>query len=193
MNSKRQLKSRVFYEDGHVQKVEINTVCKEASHCYVRASVLPSFPTADKRKSPEYQPWVLLSKVTGCIHSAFCNCPAGEEECCNHISALLYGLEDLTQKKENVAPTSKPCTWSNFSMLSAPRKRKLSPRKSDDVNLKNKASSVSCRRLPIDKDHTLNKENGCTVNVERFKQRLESGKLNAGWLKTFLLRRKTNL
>ncbi|XP_052806542.1 uncharacterized protein LOC128235787 [Mya arenaria] len=98
-DSKRQLKARTYYVDGHVQKVEVHLISEECSHCYVQASVLPSFPTADKRKSPEYQPWILLSKVTGCIHSAFCNCPAGEGECCNHIGALLYGLEDLTRRK----------------------------------------------------------------------------------------------
>ncbi|XP_052759884.1 uncharacterized protein LOC128246165 [Mya arenaria] len=184
-DSKRQLKARTYYVDGHVQKVEVHLISEECSHCYVQASVLPSFPTADKRKSPEYQPWILLSKVTGCIHSAFCNCPAGEGECCNHIGALLYGLEDLTRKK-TLAPTSKPCAWNNFSMLSAPRKRKLSPRKSEDLMFsKKKLYNVSVRKVSVNKNHELNSINGCTVNIDRFRQKLVGSKLNVGWLKNF--------
>ena len=71
-------------------------------------------------------------------------------------------------------------------MLSAPRKRRLSPRKSDDLIFKKKKLfSVSCRKLSVDKDHHLNKENGCTVNIERLKQRLINAKVNVGWLKDF--------
>ncbi|XP_046583125.1 uncharacterized protein LOC124290467 [Haliotis rubra] len=46
-NSKRQLKSKGFYNDGHVHKVEVHPIDDSSSHMYISALVLPSFPSAD--------------------------------------------------------------------------------------------------------------------------------------------------
>ena len=53
-------------------------------------------------------------------------------EACNHIAALLFALEDYGKSRndvnsENVACTSKPCEWNK------PRKRKLSPKRIDEM------------------------------------------------------------
>ncbi|XP_069119322.1 uncharacterized protein [Argopecten irradians] len=77
MNHKKQLKSKVFYEDGHVHSVKMSDVDENSSHCYVKANVLPSLPTANKKDTPDYSTWVMLSKVSGCVYSAECNCTAG--------------------------------------------------------------------------------------------------------------------
>lgn len=74
MNAKKQLKAKVFYEDGHVHNVRYHEIHKECTHCYVRAKVIPSLPT-DKKK--DYEPWACLSKVSGMVHAAGCDCPAG--------------------------------------------------------------------------------------------------------------------
>jgi hypothetical protein len=48
---------------------------------------------------------------------------------CNNVTALLYAIADITEKKRDgkLAPTSMKCTWSN------PRKRKLTPKKSQNL------------------------------------------------------------
>lgn len=53
-------------------------------------------------------------------------------EACNHIAALLFALEDYVKShdnttSENIACTSKPCEWNK------PRKRKLSPKRIDEI------------------------------------------------------------
>jgi len=107
-------------------------------------------------------------------------------ECCNHIGGLLYAIADRPQKENELASTSKPCIWSNHSTLNKPRKRKLTPRMSEDlVFKKQRMGTHPMRQLSVEKDHVLNKLNGCTVNIDRFKARLENDKLNVGWLKNF--------
>lgn len=53
-------------------------------------------------------------------------------EACNHIAALLFALEDYVKShnnttSDNIACTSKPCEWNK------PRKRKLSPKRIDEI------------------------------------------------------------
>ncbi|XP_060589858.1 uncharacterized protein LOC132745041 [Ruditapes philippinarum] len=92
----RQLKAKVFYEDRHVHSVQYHHINTEISHCYIRSKVIPSLPTPGKK---DYDVWTCLSKVTGRVHSAGCNCNAGEGESCNHVAALLYALEDISHKR----------------------------------------------------------------------------------------------
>lgn len=75
-SARRQLKARIFYDEGHVQNIELNLVSQDSSHCIVKCNCLPSIPTKDKNKKPAYRTWVCLSKVTGRVHTAECNCVA---------------------------------------------------------------------------------------------------------------------
>lgn len=43
--ARRQLKARVFYDEGHVQNIELNLASKDSSHCIVNSNCLPSIPT----------------------------------------------------------------------------------------------------------------------------------------------------
>ncbi|XP_060085312.1 uncharacterized protein LOC132564697, partial [Ylistrum balloti] len=179
MNCKKQLKSRVFYEDGHVHSVQICEIDENSSHCYVKCKVLPSLPSANKKNTPDYDVWVMMSKVSGCINSAECNCTAGEGEACNHIAALLYAIADVTEKKINgkLAPTSQKCKWNN------PRKRKLSPKKAENVLFRKHTFD---REAPANKCIKVFDIQKSTVNVERFRDKLISNKSKAGWLTNFV-------
>ena len=72
----------------------------------------------------------------GCKHSTFfikfVIFLFSEGESCNHIAAVLCGLTDITEKKKEGlhASTSNTCKWNQ------PRKRKLSPKKSQDITFK---------------------------------------------------------
>ncbi|XP_069110245.1 uncharacterized protein [Argopecten irradians] len=183
MNSKKQLKSKVFYDDGHVHSVQVATIDENVSHCYVRAKVLPSLPTANKKDSPDYVVWVMLSKVTACVNSAYCNCTAGQGEACNHIAALLYAISDIAEKKREgkLAPTSTKCKWNN------PRKRKLSPKKSQDIKFRKslfgRNESVEDDDVKIGSETKLNLK--LSTNVNRFRAKLLQNQSKAGWLTNF--------
>ena len=77
MNTKRQLRSKVYYEDGHVHSIEHNDVNEQCSHCVVRAKVIPSLPSANQKQNPDHQTWLIMAKETGNVHSANCDCAAG--------------------------------------------------------------------------------------------------------------------
>jgi len=77
IGAKRQLKAKVFYSDRHVHSVEYHEVNKTISHCYIRASVIPSIPTQKENKKKDYSVWVCISKVSGNVHAAGCGCEAG--------------------------------------------------------------------------------------------------------------------
>ena len=70
MKAKRQLKSRVFFNDRHVHAVQYHPVNDDCSHCVVKCKVLPSLPTLNKKEHPDYDVWACLSKITGNVHSA---------------------------------------------------------------------------------------------------------------------------
>ena len=76
-NAKRQLKAKVFYEDRHVQSVQYHGIDQQITHCFVRAKVIPSMLTLNEKKKPDYVAWISMSKVTGHIHAAGCECSAG--------------------------------------------------------------------------------------------------------------------
>ncbi|ESO88647.1 hypothetical protein LOTGIDRAFT_165431 [Lottia gigantea] len=76
-NAKRQLKAKVFYEDRHVHSVQYHNIAAKITHCYVRAKVIPSMPTLNEKKKPDYLVWISMSKVTGHVHGAGRECSAG--------------------------------------------------------------------------------------------------------------------
>lgn len=102
-----------------------------------------------------------------------------EGEACNHIAALLYAIADITEKKINgkLAPTSQKCKWNN------PRKRKLSPKKAENVLFRKHTFE---REAPANKCIKVFDIQKSTVNVERFRDKLISNKSKAGWLTNFV-------
>ncbi|XP_052818004.1 uncharacterized protein LOC128244025 [Mya arenaria] len=178
LNTKCQLKSKVMYEDWHIHRVQVNNPDENESHCFVRCKAIPSMPSTNQKQCPDYDVWVMLSKMTGCINSAECSCTAGEGEGCNHIAALLYGIADITEKKKDgkLAPTSVKCKWNN------PKKRKLTPKKSQDLTFQKvihgKQSVIKKLSVPV---FNIQKP----VDVDKFKDKLLGMGANAGWLKNF--------
>ncbi|KAL5010529.1 hypothetical protein ScPMuIL_012834 [Solemya velum] len=143
MKTKRMLRSKVYYEDGHVFGVQSycditldNEVTADCSHCVIRAKVMPSFPKANEKQNPNHDTWLIMSKETGNVHSANCDCTAGKGESCNHIAAVMYALVDISDKKSEgkLASTSQKQKWN------VPRKRKISPKKVQNVKFRKYSS-----------------------------------------------------
>ena len=88
------------------------------------SQVLPLYSKA----GPEYTVKILIGANSE-IQRAFCPCPAGNDGCCNHLTATLFAMEDIFNKSTNNKQTlsdqlpciSKPCTWN------VPSKRKKKP------------------------------------------------------------------
>ncbi|KAH3887037.1 hypothetical protein DPMN_011049 [Dreissena polymorpha] len=151
MNTKKQLRSKVYYVDRHVHSILYHEISDKCEHCFVKCKVLPSLPSANVKENPDHSVWLCLSKVTGQVHSAECNCTAGSGEACNHIGALMYALSDLTAKKKDgtLASTSKKCVWDRFNN---PRKRKLTPKKSSELTFRK--HTFESKLEPVEKKTT---------------------------------------
>ena len=90
----------------------------------------------------------------------------------------MYCLVELTEKRRDgtLSSTSQKCKWNN------PRKRKLSPKKSQDLQFKkNKVYSDSAESIPV----SSGEKKEPVVNVERFRSKLEALHSKAGWLTFF--------
>ena len=113
-------------------------------------------------------------------------------ESCNHIAALMYAVADITSKRKEgkLACTSIQQKWH------VPRKRKISPKKAEQVNFRK--YEVSCddgtptnpkkARTGLFKPltETENKPNfTATVNIDRLAEKLKNTNLNIVWLTYF--------
>lgn len=87
------------------------------------------------------------------------------EGSCNHVSALLYAIIEITKvKKDGLdASTSKACLWKT------PRKRRLSPKKSYQLH----------KRM---KQHEAPIHIESQVDIQSFAAKLAVCAPNAGWL-----------
>jgi hypothetical protein len=47
-------RSKVFYQDRHVHKVQCHSISDTCSHCLVKCKVIPSLPTSNKKENPDY-------------------------------------------------------------------------------------------------------------------------------------------
>lgn len=77
MKTKKQLRAKVYYADRHVHSIMYHEIYDKCEHCFVKCKVMPSLPSANVKQNPDHDVWLCLSKVTGQVHSAECDCTAG--------------------------------------------------------------------------------------------------------------------
>jgi hypothetical protein len=77
MQIKKPLRAKTYVEDRHVYGIMYSEISSDCEHCFVKCKCMPSIPTADAKANPDHDVWVCLSKVTGAVHSAECDCTAG--------------------------------------------------------------------------------------------------------------------
>lgn len=54
---------------------------------------------------------IALSKHTGFVQNASCECKASSLGRCSHVAAVLFAINDCKDSGSNESCTSKPCTW----------------------------------------------------------------------------------
>ena len=115
-------------------------------------TVLPSM-----RKDRTYQVRVSCTvparaDVSTDVRAAYCICPAGLAGSCNHVAALLYGLEDFVRSGLR-AEADKTCT-EKLKARNRPPARKVKPRQVSEVFLvKQIFWKREIKRLRITKPH----------------------------------------
>ena len=74
---KKSLRAKVYYTDIHVYDIQYCSISDVCGHCFVKCKckVMPSI--ANAKKNPDHDVWLCMSKVTGNVHSADCDCTAG--------------------------------------------------------------------------------------------------------------------
>ena len=72
------------------------------------------------KKDKMYNVFIILSKLSAKVKTAFCVCPVGLSGCCNHVTATLYCAEDYFRSGEDKkGRTEKLQTWNQ------PRSKKV--------------------------------------------------------------------
>ncbi|XP_052770940.1 uncharacterized protein LOC128210627 [Mya arenaria] len=183
MNTKKQLRSKVYYADRHVHSIMYCSIDEKCEHCFVKCKVMPSLPSASTKDNPDHNVWLCLSKVTGQVHSADCDCTAGRGEACNHIGAIMYALSDISTKKKDgtIASTSSKCVWDQFNN---PRKRKLTPKKSSELKFRKFKMDTEEPSKP--KMKTAKELFSISFSEENFRKKLSACNSSAGWLLNFV-------
>ncbi|XP_033762292.1 uncharacterized protein LOC117343858 [Pecten maximus] len=127
----RQLqKSKKFSNENYIGDIQYNSVDSTSLYCVVRAKCKPSMrqkvAVTDGKVRSYYSLSVTLTKQTGKIICATCDCKAGLSGVCSHVGGLL-----LTVVKVRTSCTSTGCTWlePNASLT-----RPLSPKRIADIN-----------------------------------------------------------
>ena len=111
------------------------------------------------------EPWVIIKKDEG-IESSHCTCMAGMGECCSHVGAVLFAMEQSTKARDDTTVTDVPAYWlypskakfdvpfkslRDMDFQSAAKKRKL-----DDRSTEHNIPSTAIDRIPLP---TIDEEN----------------------------------
>ena len=128
--SYKKLKAFQFFYEGFIKKID---VAFADSFCFLDARVKASM------KARIYKVIVKLSSTDGSVCSAACTCPArigiGGFGNCNHVGAVLFGLEDFNRKGLKTLPLQESCT-SKLSAWNVPRDSLSAPLPIDQIVIK---------------------------------------------------------
>ena len=109
----RQGKAYRYFSCEFVREIYINELNKETPVCILKCKVIPS----QRINSRPYDVWAVVQKNKpnepgGYIHSAYCTCTAGILGTCNHVTGMLFRIENAVQTGLTTpSKTSLLCTW----------------------------------------------------------------------------------
>ena len=95
-------KGRVYFKSGHVENM---FDCETAKFFFVKCRCMASYDV-----NRLYHVTVTLSKDSGYVKDASCDCKASALGRCNHVAGLLFALLDWSEKGQQSC-TSKLCEW----------------------------------------------------------------------------------
>lgn len=103
-------KAYSYFASSRIHQVLTYNPTTLTNHVIIKSSVTPSMKVSDK----PWKLWILCSKSTGVIISAYCQCTAGMSNCCNHVIAVLYKVQ-FANDKGYTSPTCTevPCAFND--------------------------------------------------------------------------------
>ena len=110
-----------FFQEGHVHSVMFHPLPLQPNYVLVRAKVFPSL-----KKTSVHHVFVVLKESAARVAVAYCACPAGLSGCCNHVTALLYTLEDYVRHGLKGRMKKQGCT-ERLILWNRPRKKYQCP------------------------------------------------------------------
>ena len=106
-------KAKKLCNENYLKDIKYHAVSESSDICYIKANCKPSMKNTVQvgnagqlSISSVYTLNVRLTKLTGHIISAYCNCKAGEAGLCAHVGCLLFSIVRMKN-----ACTSQGCTW----------------------------------------------------------------------------------
>lgn len=159
---------------------------KNEQHCFIRAHVHHSM----KNEYPLNVP-VVLSKASGFVVKACCDCKSRALNRCAHVAAVLFTLGDYSGKhglRVTEQSTSKPCVWNRG------KKRAKNPNTVHETNYKSR--KLRCGRVyhwdPRPKEHrgevTSQEINKFIIDLQSASVAIDEGSMWGDLTKDFLRR-----
>ena len=107
-----------YFTDEFVKEIFINPISDLSKYCMMKTRCVPS----QRVSSRPYDVWAIIQKDTeecpgGEVVSAYCSCPAGLLESCNHVAGMLFRIEAAV-----ITGVTKPICTSRLSEWVIPSK-----------------------------------------------------------------------
>lgn len=137
-------KARKFCAENFLRDIAYHNVSEISEVCYVKARCKPSMRNIvhvgnTGQTASLYSLNVCITKSTGHIMCAYCDCKAGEAGLCAHVGGLLFTLVKMKN-----ACTSQECRWDR----PRPIQRKPSPKRVHEVRFSTNTDTEKLRPYP---------------------------------------------
>ncbi|XP_027140364.1 uncharacterized protein LOC113746909 isoform X3 [Larimichthys crocea] len=104
MKAHKSLDSYNFYHNGWISKMGVKRLNNNNVLLFARVN------HSQRSHETPLKTWVIASK-DGDVQAGHCDCMAGLSESCSHVGAVLFAVEDMVKREDELACTSKPCEW----------------------------------------------------------------------------------
>ena len=113
----KQGKAYRYFSCEFVREVYFNELNKEIPVCILKCKVIPS----QRINSKPYDVWAVVQKNKpnepgGYIHSAYCTCTPGILGTCNHVTGVLFRIENAVFVLKNLSTQSLNLNQPNWQM-----------------------------------------------------------------------------
>ena len=126
----KSLRAYSHMEGGHVVMFRVNKFESSPIFMFIRAYCKPSQATTHV-----YPVHVCLDKRTGIIYGAECRCVAGLGECCSHVAAVCFQLDDFVSRGLKSVPDDVSCTEKSCQWIAPANISKVQPQQLTEVHV----------------------------------------------------------
>ena len=167
--------------EGHVQDVMIKI---SNGDCLIKAYCLP-----EMKKAKKYAVSATINQQTTNVIEATCSCPAGcgPQGSCKLIAALCFCVESFVRARDISLDLGEEACTAALQKWNQPRKRRLDPKKADDISFKTpipsyaESESKRSERKAYD-PRPLTMQNTSQAELDEFRDELKELPNGTGFL-----------